>query len=191
MKFCCYCASPVIKKIPEDDNRLRFVCEKCETVHYENPKIVTGCLPIWEDQVLLCKRSIEPRCGYWTLPAGFMEMDETSIEGAIRETWEEATARVEVQGLYSIFNLPHVNQVYMMFRSRLLDLDFRAGQESAEVCLFREEQIPWDELAFSTVRQTLKFYFEDRPSDCYPLRTGNLIRETDGFRYEPGPDDQR
>jgi len=190
MKYCCYCANPVIKKIPEDDDRPRFVCEKCETVHYENPKIVTGCLPIWEDQVLLCKRSIEPRCGYWTLPAGFMEMDETSIEGAIRETWEEATARVEVQGLYSLFNLPHVNQVYMMFRSRLLDLDFRPGQESEEVCLFREEHIPWDELAFSTVRQTLKFYFEDRPSDSYPLRTGNLIKETSGFRYEPGPDDQ-
>ena len=191
MKFCCYCANPVIQKIPENDDRLRFVCENCKTVHYENPKIVTGCLPIWEDTILLCKRSIEPRCGYWTLPAGFLEMDETSIEGAIRETWEEATARVEVQGLYSVFNLPHVNQVYMMFRSRLLDLDFRPGQESEEVCLFREEHIPWDELAFSTVRQTLIFYFEDRPGDCYPLHTGNLIRETSGFRYEPGPDDQR
>lgn len=189
MKFCCWCGEPVVRKIPQQDDRPRFVCERCDVVHYENPKIVTGCLPVWEDRVLLCKRSIEPRRGYWTLPAGFMELDETSIEGAIRETWEEATARVEVQGLYSMFNLPHINQVYIMFRSRLLDLDFRPGRESEDVQLFREEDIPWDDLAFTTIRQTLRFYFQDRPSNRYPLRTGNIIRESNGFRFEPGPGD--
>ncbi len=187
MKFCSLCGKPVVVKVPDDDNRPRHVCEHCETVHYENPKIVTGCLPVWDDQVLLCRRSIDPRSGYWTLPAGFQEMDETSIEGAIRETWEEATARVEVEALYSVFNLPHVNQVYMMFRSRLLDLDFRPGQESEEVCLFREEDIPWNELAFSTIRQTLKFFFEDRARNRFPLRTGNIIRQAQGYRFEPGP----
>ena len=189
MKYCCYCGKPVVRKIPEDDNRPRYVCESCETVYYENPKIVTGCLPVWEDRILLCKRSIEPRSGYWTLPAGFMEMNETSIEGAIRETWEEAMARVEVQGLYSVFNLPHVNQVYMMFRSRLLDLDFRPGDESEEVELFREEDIPWDKLAFSTIRQTLQFYFQDRAANRFPLRTGNIIKESNGYRFEPGPEE--
>ncbi|MCG8325280.1 MAG: NUDIX hydrolase [Thiotrichales bacterium] len=178
------------QKTPPQDNRPRYVCDNCEVIHYQNPKIVTGCLPVWDDQVLLCKRSIEPRCGYWTLPAGFMEMDETSIEGAIRETWEEATARVEVQGLYSVFNLPHVNQVYMMFRSRLIDLEFSPGLESQDVQLFREEEIPWDKLAFTTVRQTLKFYFEDRPADLFPLRTGNIIKLSGDYRFEPGPEEQ-
>lgn len=189
MKFCSQCGETVIQKIPEDDNRPRFVCSGCETIHYENPKIVTGCLPVWQDQVLLCKRSIEPRLGYWTLPAGFMEMDETSLEGAVRETWEEATARVEVQSLYTVFNLPHVNQVYMMFRSRLLDLDFKPGQESEDVRLFHEHEIPWDQLAFSTIRQTLSFYFKDRPTEQFPLKTGTITRHEGGYRFEPGPED--
>src|SRR5690606_39254703 len=119
------------------------------------PKIVAGCIPEWEDRILLCRRAIEPRYGYWTLPAGFMENDETAVEAALRETYEEAQARVEVLDLYALFNLPHVNQVYLMFRSRLLDLDYATGCESLEARLLSREEIPWDQLAFETVRQTL------------------------------------
>jgi len=124
MKYCCYCSAELIYEIPDDDNRRRYICKSCDTVHYQNPKIVAGCIPVWEDQILLCKRAIEPRFGYWTLPAGFMELGETSLEAGIRETLEEANARVEVQDLFAVFNLPHVDQVYLMFRSRLIDSEF-------------------------------------------------------------------
>ncbi len=187
MNFCSECGERVEKKIPDDDNRERHVCPACDTIHYLNPKIVTGCLPVWHDRILLCKRAIQPRLGYWTLPAGFMELDETSLQGAKRETWEEATANVEIEGLYCVFNLPHVNQVYMMFRSRLLNLDFRPGEESEAVQLFREDEIPWDELAFSTIRQTLIYYFADRQTRKYPLRTGDIEKTVSGFTFHPGP----
>ena len=133
MNFCSHCGETVILKIPEDDNRQRYVCLSCEMIHYQNPKVVTGCLPVWEDKILLCKRAIEPRYGLWTLPAGFMELGETTVEAAARETMEEANARVNIQGLYVVINLPQVDQVFMMFRSQLLDLDFSPGVESLAV----------------------------------------------------------
>ena len=190
MKFCSSCGSRLVEKIPRDDDRRRHVCPGCDTVHYQNPKIVTGCLPVWEDSVLLCKRAIEPRSGYWTVPAGFMELDETVEQGAVRETWEEARAQVEIQAPYSMFNLPHVNQLYVIYRARLKNLDFRPGPESEDVRLFAEQDIPWDDLAFGTVRQTLRFFFADRPGGRFPMRTGTIVPQADGFRFEPGPDDQ-
>lgn len=165
MKYCSACAHPVTLQIPQDDTRARFVCEQCGIIHYQNPKLVVGSIPLWDEgehaQVLLCRRAIEPRHGYWTLPAGFMENNETTAEAAARETMEEAGARIEMQPLFSLLNVPHVHQVHLFYRARLLDLDFAAGIESLEVKLFSEADIPWDELAFPTVSHTLKFFFAD------------------------------
>jgi ADP-ribose pyrophosphatase YjhB (NUDIX family) len=146
-------------------------------VFYQNPKIVAGCVVQWEGKVLLCKRAIEPRHGYWTLPAGFMENAETTVEAAIRETLEEANAKVDIIDLYTVLNIPHTNQVYMMFRGDLVDLDFSPGEESLECGLYSEEEIPWDNLAFPTILHTLKFYFEDRKRGAFPVRSGDIIRE--------------
>ena len=190
MKFCSSCGHPLTERIPPNDDRSRHYCSDCGTVHYQNPKIVTGCLPVWEDSILLCKRAIEPRSGFWTVPAGFMELNETVEQGALRETWEEARAHVEILAPYSMFSLLHVNQLYIIFRARLTDLDFRPGPESEEVSLFTESEIPWNDLAFGTVRHTLQFFFRDRPSGRFPLRTGTILRQGDGFRFEAGPDDQ-
>jgi ADP-ribose pyrophosphatase YjhB (NUDIX family) len=176
MNFCSQCGAKVEVMVPDGDNRPRHVCEACSTIHYQNPKIVVGCIPVWEDQILLCRRAIEPRYGLWTLPAGFMENGETSQQGAARETLEEATARVEVEGLYGLYNLPHINQVYLIFRSRLLDLEFAPGSESLEVALFRESEIPWQEMAFPVIQESLKIFFEDRQSGEFPLRGGTIIR---------------
>ena len=167
MKYCSQCGDNVSHQIPDGDNRLRFVCISCETIHYQNPKVVTGCLPVYEDKVLLCKRAIEPRYGYWTLPAGFMENGETSADGALRETLEEANARAEVIELYTLFNLPHISQIYMFYRAELTDLDFYPGEESLETQLFTEAEIPWDELSFPVVTETLKHYFNE-------VKTGNF-----------------
>lgn len=185
MKYCCYCSDELIYAIPDDDNRHRYICPSCDVVHYQNPKIVAGCIPVWEDKVLLCKRAIEPRYGYWTLPAGFMEMGETSLEAGIRETLEEANARVEVESLYAVFNLPHVDQVYIMFLARLMDLNFAAGVESLEVKLFEKEEIPWDELAFRTIKETLSYYFEDRSRGKFQLHTGSIIKDDNGYDFIP------
>jgi ADP-ribose pyrophosphatase YjhB (NUDIX family) len=170
MKFCSLCSHALIEQIPPGDNRLRHVCSHCQTVHYQNPRIVAGCLPVWNQQVLLCRRAIEPRRGYWTLPAGFMENGETLQQAAMRETEEEACARVKALELYTLFDLPHINQVYMFFRAELVDLDFSAGEESLEVQLFHEHEIPWRDLAFPTVGQTLRHYFADRQERVYPVR---------------------
>lgn len=175
MNFCSHCGHPVTQKIPAGDNRPRYVCDECERIHYQNPRIVAGCLPIHEDRVLLCKRSIEPRAGYWTLPAGFLENGETTANGALRETEEEANARVQILDIYTMFSLPHISQVYMFFRARLLDLEFSAGEETEEVRLFAEDEIPWDRLAFPVITQTLQHYFADRPSDQYPVRSLDII----------------
>lgn len=174
MKFCSTCGQPVVQRVPPGDDRKRFVCEACGAIHYQNPKIVTGCLPIYKDRVLLCKRAIAPRSGLWTLPAGFLENGETTIEGAIRETREEACVEVLVHGLYTVFNLPHISQIYMFFRADLASPSFSAGPESADVQLFEESQIPWDELAFPVVRDTLRHYFSDRPAGAFPVRVGDI-----------------
>ena len=187
MNYCSQCGAALSLKIPADDNRLRHVCEACHFIHYQNPKIVTGCIPVWQNKILLCRRAIEPRLGYWTLPAGFMELGETTAEAALRETLEEANARVELQGLYALMNLPHVNQVYMMFRSKLLDLDFSPGAESLEVGLYEEAEVPWDRLAFSTIRHTLQFYFADRLRNEYRLRIGDIVQNGDSYGFLEQP----
>ncbi|MEO6351459.1 MAG: NUDIX hydrolase [Oxalobacteraceae bacterium] len=165
MKFCSVCAHPVALTIPPDDNRPRFVCAQCGTIHYQNPKMVVGSIPAWEKEgetcVLLCRRAIEPRLGFWTLPAGFMENDETTADAALRETHEEAGANIALHGLFSLLNVRHVHQVHMFYRATLLDLNYLAGPESLEVRIFSESQIPWNEIAFPTVAHTLKFFFED------------------------------
>ena len=161
-KFCTQCGSPDIGyQIPEGDNRPRLVCNSCKHIHYVNPKNVVGTIPVWENKVLLCKRAISPRYGKWTLPAGFMEEGETIEQGAMRETAEEANARVNLLQLYAVYSLPHISQVYLLFRAQLLDLNFSSGVESLEVALFAEHEIPWDELAFLTVRESLLAYFAD------------------------------
>ena len=148
-------------KIPEGDTLLRFVCERCRTVHYENPKIVVGCLPEWEDRILLCKRAIEPRYGLWTFPAGFMEKDESLEEAAVRETLEEAEAEVEISRLYAVFSLPRVSQVYIVFRGTMTHATFAPGTESLEVDLFKREDIPWSTLAFRVIHEILNHYCQD------------------------------
>jgi ADP-ribose pyrophosphatase YjhB (NUDIX family) len=165
MKFCSECAHPVVQSIPLDDTRLRFVCPNCGTVHYQNPKLVVGSIPVWERDgavhILLCKRAIAPRYGYWTLPAGFMENEETTTDAARRETEEEAGANIELHALFSLINVPHVHQVHLFYRATLLDLDYAAGVESLEVDLFTEATIPWADIAFPTVEYTLRSFFAD------------------------------
>jgi len=175
MKFCSICGSPVELRLPPDDNRSRHVCTACGEVHYQNPKLIVGAIPVWQDKILLCRRAIEPRHGLWTLPAGFMENGETTTEAAARETLEEANARVAIGELYTLYNLPYINQVHLLFRAELLDLDFSPGTESLEVRLFAEEEIPWDTLAFRPVRLTLQHYFSDRKSGDFRFRTGDLL----------------
>jgi ADP-ribose pyrophosphatase YjhB (NUDIX family) len=163
VRYCSVCGSPEIAlRIPEGDTLPRDVCEACGTIHYQNPKVVVGCLPEWEGRVLLCRRAIEPRLGLWTLPAGFLENGETLADGALRETFEEAHARVALGELYTVISLPMINQVYMMFRARLQDLGFGPGTESLEVRLFDESEIPWESLAFRTIARTLRNHFLDR-----------------------------
>ena len=174
MNFCSHCGSTVVIRTPEGDHLPRHICAACGMVHYQNPKMVVGCIAEWEDKILLCRRAIEPRYGLWTLPAGFMENGETTLEGAARETWEEAGARIEMGNLYTLFNLPHINQVYLMFRARLLDLDYQSGIESLETRLFTEAEIPWDEIAFRTVRATLELYFKDRQRGEFEFHFGDI-----------------
>ncbi|MDE2258966.1 MAG: NUDIX hydrolase [Betaproteobacteria bacterium] len=162
MKFCSDCGAPVALLVPEGDNLPRHVCSKCAAIHYSNPKVVVGCVPEWQGQVLLCRRAIEPRLGYWTMPAGFMENGETAREGAARETLEEARSRVEIAELISIISIPNINQVHLMFRGRMLDGGHGSTSESSAVQLFDEADIPWDALAFRTVIHTLRHYLEDR-----------------------------
>ncbi|AHL74533.1 ADP-ribose pyrophosphatase [Stutzerimonas stutzeri] len=170
MKFCSQCGGSITERVPDGDNRIRFVCAACDTVHYQNPRIVAGCLPVWGERVLLCRRAIEPRRGYWTLPAGFMENGETVQQAAERETLEEACAQVTDLRLYTLFDLPHINQVYMFFRAELVDERFCAGDESLEVRLFRQDDIPWSELAFPTIGRTLEYFFADRVQQTFPVR---------------------
>lgn len=176
MKFCSDCGAAVSLKIPAGDSLPRYICNACATIHYQNPKMIVGCIAEWENRILLCRRAIEPRMGLWTVPAGFMENGETTAQGASRETLEEANARVEVGPLYAMYNIPHINQVYILFRARLLDLDFSAGTESLEVKLFDEADIPWEQIAFATVRNTLTHYYADRKAGEYRFHLGTIER---------------
>lgn len=175
MNYCSNCGKSVVYKIPAGDNRERYLCEYCNTIHYQNPRIVTGCLPIWQGHVLLCKRAIAPRAGRWTLPAGFLENGETAQAGAIRETREEACADVTVSNLYTVFSLPHISQIYLFFLAELRDGEFAAGEETLEAALFDEANVPWDALAFPVVEETLQHYFEDRPTNRFPVHTRDII----------------
>ncbi|MEO1889622.1 MAG: NUDIX hydrolase [Cycloclasticus sp.] len=176
MKYCPQCGSDTKSHVPAGDNRLRDVCVSCDIIHYQNPRIIAGCIPVWEDKVLLCKRAINPRRGFWTLPAGFMELGETTEQAAVRETLEEAQAVVAVDELYAVFNLPHINQVYMMYRSALLKPEFSSGVESLETRLFTEDDIPWDELAFETMRMSLEYYFQDRKAKAFKFRATDITK---------------
>lgn len=184
MKFCPDCGAPVELRLPQDDHRERHVCTVCTTIHYQNPKLIVGAIPVWEDgRILLCRRAIEPRHGLWTLPAGFMENGETTAEAAARETLEEANARVAIGELYSMHNLAYINQVHLLFQARLLDLDFSPGVESLEVALLSEDEIPWDTLAFRPVKFTLQRFFADRKKASFPFFNADLsppVRPHDG-----------
>ena len=174
LKACAQCGSSVERRTPPGDSRDRAVCPDCGAIHYENPKLVVGCVPVWEDKILLCRRAIEPRYGYWTLPAGFMENDETTGQGALRETLEEAGARVELGEAFSMLSVPHVNQVHVFYRARLVDLNFAPGEESLDVALFEEARIPWKEIAFRTVGITLKRWFEDRKNGAFGFHAEDI-----------------
>ena len=162
MNFCSNCGSPVESKIPSGDHLPRFVCISCNMVHYKNPLLVLGCVPEWQDKILLCRRAIEPRLGFWTVPAGFMENGETMQQAAARECQEEAMATVEVGSLLAVVNVTRAHQVHVMFRAKLLEPKFAPGPESLEVGLYDESQIPWPELAFASGEYALRQYFADR-----------------------------
>ena len=175
MKFCIKCGASVSMIVPDGDTRKRAVCDNCGHIHYVNPRVVTGCLPVHKDQVLLCKRAIEPRYGFWTLPAGYLENGETITDGASRETMEEANANVAGLELYTVFSLPHISQIYTFFLAELKKPEFSSGEESLEVKLFSENEIPWDSLSFPVVTQTLEFFFEDRKTNVFPVRYIDLL----------------
>lgn len=161
-KYCSQCAATLVRRIPPDDTRMRDVCENCGAIHYQNPRLVVGTIPVWQNQILLCKRAIEPRYGYWTLPAGFMELAETSAAGAQRETLEEAGLRCEPGALFSVIDVPQHDQVHVFFVTQVADPSLAPGQETLEAHWVAEADIPWSELAFRTVSITLERYFEDR-----------------------------
>jgi ADP-ribose pyrophosphatase YjhB (NUDIX family) len=177
MNFCSHCGFSTLEfRVPEGDTLPRFICGRCGTIHYQNPKVVVGCLPVYDGLVLLCKRAIEPRLGLWTLPAGFLENGETLVAGAQRETAEEAAATVEVDELYTVISLPQINQVYVMFRARLPLPEFGPGPESLQVELFAEEDVPWEQLAFRTIARTLRNYFLDRKLGTFPVHVSTIER---------------
>ena len=174
IKHCRLCGAVTEYRVPADDNRERAVCTACGEIHYENPLNVVGTVPAWGDQVLLCRRNIEPRFGFWTLPAGFMELGETVAHGALRETEEEAGAHVELQGLFTMLNVVRVGQVHLFYRARMLDTSLNPGPETIEARLFHEHEIPWDQIAFRTVKLTLKHYFDCKRSGDFAFHCGDI-----------------
>jgi ADP-ribose pyrophosphatase YjhB (NUDIX family) len=181
MNFCNHCGSNELElRIPEGDNRQRVVCTSCHTIHYVNPKIVVGCLAVWKDQVLLCRRAIEPRLGYWNVPAGYLENGETAETGAMREMEEEAAAKVDIRGVLAVYSLPHVNQIYIHFLADLREGKYGVGIESLESKLFCEADIPWQELAFTSSAFALKKYFEDRKGGVEQAHIG-AFRKPKGY----------
>jgi ADP-ribose pyrophosphatase YjhB (NUDIX family) len=174
IQHCRVCGSRTEYRVPADDNRERATCSACGEIHYENPINVVGTVPVWGEQVLLCRRNIEPRFGLWTLPAGFMEMGESTAEGAFRETVEEAGARIELQALFTVLNVVRAGQVHLFYLARMLDTHLDPGPETIEARLFREDEVPWDELAFRTVRDTLRHFFEDRRAGQFGVHAGDI-----------------
>ncbi|MBL8317644.1 MAG: NUDIX hydrolase [Burkholderiaceae bacterium] len=174
IKHCRACGTAVDYRVPADDNRERAVCGACGEIHYENPLNVVGTVPVWGDQVLLCRRNIEPRYGLWTLPAGFLELGESTETGALRETDEEAGARIELEGLFTVLNVVRVGQLHLFYRARMLDPTLNPGPETIEARLFREHEVPWDEIAFRTVRQTLQHFFEDRQRGQFGVHCADI-----------------
>jgi ADP-ribose pyrophosphatase YjhB (NUDIX family) len=174
VKFCCYCASPVVSRVPPGDNLPRWICDECGEIHYQNPKLVIGTIPEHGGRILLCRRAIEPRYGYWTLPAGFMENSETAAQGAARETLEEAGAHVELGAPFSMISVPRVNQVHLFYLARVVDLDFKPGEETLEVALFEEAALPWKDIAFRTVGLTLKLWLSDRKAGAFTFHAEDV-----------------
>lgn len=175
MNYCTQCGAKVELRIPEGDTHLRHVCRECGEIHYLNPKLVIGCIAEWNGDILLCRRAIEPRHGFWTLPAGFMENGESTIEAALRETREEACAQVAIEELFALVNIPHISQVHLFYRGQLLGNEFGAGEESLETALFSEDAIPWDDLAFRSVALCLRAYFEDRRNGQFLFHENSLL----------------
>jgi ADP-ribose pyrophosphatase YjhB (NUDIX family) len=176
IQHCKACGSAVTYRLPDDgDTRERAVCNTCHTIHYENPLNVVGTVPVWGDKVLLCKRNIEPRLGKWTLPAGFMELNETVAQGAARETLEEAGAQFEMQELFTLMNVTRVGQVHFFYRAQLTSDTFDPGHETQEARLFAEHEIPWDEIAFRTVKETLQHYFADAKTGKFELHQVDIV----------------
>ena len=175
LHHCCNCGARIERIAPPGDSHLRAVCPACGGIHYENPKVVVGCIPVYGEQILLCKRAIEPRYGYWTLPAGFMENGETTAEGAARETLEEAGATAIDLHAFALLDVAHVHQVHVFYRARLAAPEFSSGEESLETRLYSEEEIPWKDLAFRTVIETLKLFFADRKKGMYGFHTVPIV----------------
>ena len=175
LHHCTNCGTRIDRKVPPGDERERAICPHCGGIHYENPKLVVGCIPVYEDRILLCKRAIEPRYGYWTLPAGFMENGETTAEGAARETHEEAGAAVSDLEAFSMLDVPYVHQVHVFYRAQLASPNFSPGAESLDAQLFTEAEIPWKELSFRTVIETLKLFFADRKAGKFGFHVLPII----------------
>ncbi|OIQ77086.1 NADH pyrophosphatase [mine drainage metagenome] len=175
IRHCTACGTPVTYRVPEGDSRRRAMCPACGHIQYENPRNIVGTIPAWDSQVLLCRRAIEPRLGLWTLPAGFMEIGESTEAGALRETREEAGAEVALDGLYAVINVLPANQVYFFYRGALTEPRWQAGEESLEVRLFAEAEIPWEKIAFRSVAQTLQRYFADLRSGQFQLQTFDIV----------------
>lgn len=167
MRFCSQCGHPVNMAIPAGDNRMRAMCPSCGNIDYDNPNLITGTIPLYKGKVLLCRRNIEPRLGFWTLPAGFMENQETTSEGALRETLEESGSVATCLQLFSMISIPHINQIHLFYLAELEKDDFHPTEESSEVELFDLKDIPWDELAFSSVSKTLKLFIQDNEAGHY------------------------
>ena len=176
MNYCPNCSAKVSLKIPEGDNRERYVCDSCNTIHYSNPNVVVGTLPAFEDKILLCKRAIEPRVGLWTVPAGFLENGESLLQGAWRETKEETQAEVDMKEILTIFNIPQINQIYVIFRADIEDNSFGPTSESLDVQLFSYDEVPWEELAFPFVPKTINHYYECLKTKKFNLHTEDIIR---------------
>jgi ADP-ribose pyrophosphatase YjhB (NUDIX family) len=180
MNYCSACGEPVLLQVPAGDNRERHVCPACSTIHYSNPRVIAGCILSWEERILLCQRAIEPRYGLWTLPAGFMENGETTLEAAAREAQEEACAEADEMALYGIYNIRHISQVHIMFRGTLRRGYAKAGDESLAVKLVTADEIPWAELAFPVVKETLERYLEERTTGHFRVHNVDITRQANG-----------